>query len=89
MSDDEPEYLLLKWGTLKGWSVKTDASRAALHRYAEGPVSMSAMAQKDTAEQKQALCDLIDAIGGEIVNDWSGEKMSKEDAKKYVMEYDT
>lgn len=83
------EYLLLKWGTLKGWNIQSEAALAAAKRYAEGGVSMSAMAQQDTPEQKQALCDLIDAIDGPITNDWSGETMSKDEAKAYVLEYRT
>lgn len=83
------EYLLLKWGTLKGWNLgENEAARAAAQRYDEaGPVLMSAMAQHDTPEQKQALCDIIDAINGPITNDWSGEEMTKDEAKKYVLEY--
>lgn len=81
------EYLLLKWGTLKGWNLETEASKAAAQRYADFGMSMSAMAQHDSPEQKQALCDLIDAVDGPITNDWSGEKMTKEEAKKYVLEY--
>ena len=45
------------------------------------------MLQKDTQEQKEILCKVIDLIDGEIENDWSGEIMSKEEAKKYIMEY--
>jgi len=83
------EHLTLKWGTLKGWDLESDASMAALRKYVEGgEVSMSCMAQHDTDAQKQALCELIDAVDGEIVNDWSGEPMTKEDAKKYVMEWE-
>jgi hypothetical protein len=86
MSDRE--YLLLKWGTLKGWSVKTDASKVALQRYIDaGPQSLSAMCQHDNDAQKQALLDLIDTVNGKIQNDWSGEIMTKEEAKKYIMEY--
>lgn len=81
------EHLLFKWGSLKAWNVESDAGRAALKRWFDGGVSMSAMAQHDTPEQKQALCDLIDAINGEIQNDWTGEIMSKDEAKKYVLEY--
>lgn len=84
------EYLLLKWGTLKAWDVAgNDKAMDALRRYHDAPVSMSAMAQHDTPEQKRAICDLIDSIDGEIVNDWSGEAMTKDEAKKYVMEYGT
>lgn len=83
------EYLLLKWGTFKGWKLESDASLAAANRYIEaGKVSASAMMQHDTPEQKQALCDLIDVIDGPITNDWSGEEMTKDEAKKYVLEYD-
>ena len=81
------EYLLLKWGTLKGWNIQSPAALAAAKRYSEGGMSLSAMAQRDTDEQKQALCDLIDAIDGSITNDWSGEQMTKDEAKKYVLEY--
>lgn len=81
------ESLLLKWGTLKGWDLETDRSREALKKYADFGMKFSAMSQHDTPEQKAALCDLIDAIDGEIQNDWSGEMMTKEEAKRYVMEY--
>lgn len=81
------EHLLLKWGTLKGWLVETETSRAALKKYAEFGMSLGAMQQRDTPDQKQALCDLIDAIDGPIENDWSGETMTKDAAKKYVLEY--
>jgi hypothetical protein len=81
------ESLLLKWGTIKGWNVETDKSREALRRWADGGISMSAMAQRDTPEQVDAICDLIDAIDGEIQNDWSGEMMTKDEAKKYIREY--
>jgi len=33
------------------------------------------------------LCEVIDLIDGEIQNDWTGEKMTKDEAKKYVLEY--
>lgn len=82
------DSLLLKWGTLKGWDLESEAALAAMQKYAEtGQHSYGAMQQRDTPEQKQALCDLIDAIDGEIQNDWSGEMMTKEQAKAYVMEY--
>lgn len=81
------ESLMLKWGTLKGWHLESDKSKEALRRYAEGGMALGAMQQHDTPEQKAAICDLIDAIDGEIVNDWSGERMTKDEAKKYVNEY--
>lgn len=85
----ETDELSLKWGTLKAWHFRSDAARAAAKAYAEaGPMSASAMAQHDTPEQKAALCNLIDVLNCDTVtNDWSGERMTKEEAKRYVMEY--
>ena len=91
VSDSSPagqEGITLKWGTLKGWSIKTEATRAALQAYMDaGPVCYSAMAQRDTPEQKQALCNAIDVVDGEIWNDWDGVAMTKDEAKAYVMNY--
>ena len=83
------ESLLLKWGTLKGWNLESDKSLDILRRYGELGASLSAMAQRDTQEQKQLICDLIDAVDGEITSDWTGEVMTKEEAKEYVMTYHT
>ena len=62
---------------------------AAIRRYHEiGRVSWGAMTQKDTDEQKACICEAIDALDSETVHlDWDGEDVSKEQAKKYVMEY--
>lgn len=38
-------------------------------------------------EQIEALCTIVDAVDGNIINDWSGEKMSKDEAKAYIREY--
>lgn len=81
------EYLLLKWGGIKGWELETDTSKAALQEWAKDGVSMSAAMQDDSPEQKQAICKLIDALDGTIKNDWTGEVMTKDEAKRYVMEY--
>lgn len=83
------DSLTLKWGTLKAWDLKSDAARAAAQRYLEtGEHSMSAMGQRDTAEQKAALCGLIDALDAETVYlDWDGKDVSKDEAKAYVMDY--
>lgn len=81
------ESLLLKWGTLKGWKLERDETKKIMQRYADLGMSMGAMQQRDTPEHKAIICELIDAIDGEIQNDWSGEKLTKDKAKKYVMEY--
>lgn len=83
------DHLTLKWGTLKSWRVTRDTPAwDALQRYSNGGMCMSAMMQRDTPEQKQALCDLIDAIDCETIgNDWEGTQMSKDEAKAYVLGY--
>lgn len=83
------DSLTLKWGTLKAWDLKSDAALKAAQRYADiGEHSMGAATQHDTAEQKQALCDLIDALDCETVYlDWDGKDVSKDEAKRYVTEY--
>ena len=85
----ETGYIALKWGTLKRWNVTTDKGMELLKKYHEIGLSLSAMAQDDTPEQKQIICDLIDECDNPqgIYLDWDGEYVSKEEAKKYVMEY--
>jgi len=88
--DGRPESLTLKWGTLKDWNLTKDGPAfAALKRYHEcGSVSMSAATQRDTDEQKQAICDIIDALNADTVYlDWDDKTVSKDEAKRYVMEY--
>lgn len=82
------EYLALKWGTMKEWRIETERSKAAYQKYVDAGMSFSAMEQQHTAAHKQALCELIDAIDGEIRNDWSGSLMTKDEAKRYVLRQD-
>lgn len=81
-------YILLKWGTIKGWSNINQATVDALQKWQDLGVTLSAMSQHNTEEQKKLLCDAIDAHDGTISNDWSGEDYTKDQAKKYIMEYD-
>lgn len=84
------ERLILKWGTVKGWDNLSEKSIEALHKWADGGISMSAAAQRDTPGQKAALCHAIDVIsknGGMIWNDWDGREMTAEAAKSYIMGY--
>ena len=83
------ESLTLKWGTLKGWDIESDAPFAILKEYASHGRSMSVMAQRDTPAQKELLCQLIDRIDGPIFNDWEGREMTKDEAKEYVRNYGT
>lgn len=81
------ESLLLKWGTVKGWDDLSEKSQAIMQRYFSDGVPVSAMGDHPDDARKAILCELIDQIDGEIQNDWTGKMMSKDEAKKYVLEY--
>lgn len=88
MMGERTESLTLKWGTLKAWKFCQPTTRELLQRYEEIGMSWGAMQQQDTPEQKQLICDLIDAGDFDTVYlDWDGEHVSKERAKEYVMNY--
>jgi len=84
------EHLTLKWGSLKSWDFEgNDACVELLKEYYEDGVSISAMMQHDTKKQKELICQMIDKGNfDEVYLDWDDKYVSKEDAKKYVMEYD-
>lgn len=82
------DYLALKWGTLKSWKLETPESLEIMWQYLEQGTNLSAMAQRDTEEQKNLICRLIDVVDCEtIYNSWSGEEMTKEQAKEYILNY--
>ena len=87
MSDND-DYLLLKWGTLKGYRLAlNEKCLEKVREWSALGSSLSAMDQYDTPEQKALLCEAIDLFDGEIMNDWSGNKYTKEEAKDYIMGY--
>lgn len=86
-SEQAVDSLSLKWGTLKSWDIHSEKGIALLRRYHEIGSSLSAMAQRDTPEQKDIICELIDCCAGDIYMDWDGEFVSKEKAKEYVRNY--
>lgn len=61
-----------------------------LQRWNNEGVSISAMTENVTDKKKEIICELIDTMqDGRIMNDWSGEAYTKDQAKKYIMEYRT
>lgn len=82
--------LTLKWGTLKSWNFSgSDACQILFEEYNNLGMCGSAMCQKDNQRQKEIICQLIDLCDGDTIYlEWDGEYVSKEDAKKYVIEYD-
>lgn len=83
----ESDYIILKWGTLKGWRINNPEAFDLLKKYGECGVSISAMTQRDTPEQKQMLCDLIRHHDGTIYLDWDGKFVTKEEAISYIEGY--
>lgn len=82
------DYLTLKWGTLKTWKLTSKKGHELLKKYHSFGFSFSAMAQHDTPEQKELICQMVDECGAsEIYLDWDDKYVSKDVAKKYVMEY--
>lgn len=89
-SEENNDYILLKWGTLKGWCFKNSPKAfEALKEYKSLGTSFSAMAQKDTDRQKEFICIMIDNVNGSITSDWSGEDFTnnRKGAKDYIMNY--
>lgn len=78
----------LKWGNIKGWSGFEENTPAgdALQRYLDSGQGLGAM-QRKTPEQREIICEVIDAIDGQIYDDWNGGTMTKDEAKDYVRNY--
>jgi hypothetical protein len=88
--ENNEDYLLLKWGTLKGYCFHNSPEAfEALKKYRLLGYSLSAMAQDDTPEQKELICIMIDKVNGPVTSDWSGEDWTenREAAKEYVLKY--
>ena len=82
------DRLTLKFGTWKSFDLHSDKALAAKAAYfASGERALSTMQHHDAPEQIERLCDWIDAIDGEINNDWTGETMTKDEAKRYIRDY--
>jgi hypothetical protein len=87
------EYLTLKWGTLKAWDFQQPKTQALFKEWCELGWTWSAdgcviALWRMTPRQKELICEIIDALDAETVHlDWDGVDVSKEDAKRYVMEY--
>jgi hypothetical protein len=81
-------YITLKWGTIKAWNFfDNPKAQGFLEEYFKIGSSASAMLQHDTPRQKELICKMIDAVPGKILLDWDRKRVTKKEAKKYVMEY--
>lgn len=85
---ENQDHITLKWGTLKSWHLHSEKGQELLRKYCDIGSCASAMAQRDTPEQKELICQMIDECNAETIHiEGDGVDVSKEDAKKYVMEY--
>ena len=85
---EREDHLSLKWGTLKAWNLNSEKGKELLKRYFELGSSPGAMTQNDTPEQKDLICQMIDECNAPTIYlDWDGIDVSKDEAKRYVMEY--
>lgn len=88
MAEHKQDHLTLKWGTLKSWSLNSDKGKELLQKYFDIGSCESVMLVKDTPEQKELICQMIDECGAPTIYlDWDGKEVSKDEAKKYVMGY--
>lgn len=78
------DYILLKWGTLKGWELHSEKGIKLSDEYIALGRSMGAMSQEDNSRQKQIILEMIDECNGSIQSDWSGEFFTKQGAKEYL-----
>lgn len=82
------EYLLLKWGSIKALDIP-NSNAAAVTAY-EAYASLGTRAGGARPDGHiEALCALVDALEDDayIVNDWSGDEYTKEQAKAYLRGY--
>ena len=79
--------LILKCGTVKGWSGLDEAAQIAMQKFSDLGMSMGAMQQEMTPDHIKALCGVVDVVDEPIYNDWSGEEMTRDEAKKYIREF--
>jgi hypothetical protein len=80
------DRLTLKFGTVKGWDLESDAAKKALDKWASYGVCAGCATHVDTEEQKKALFNLIEHMD-EIYLAWDGISVSREEAKEYVKKY--
>lgn len=81
------DYILLKWGSLKGWDLHSEKGKKLSDEYVSLGRSLSAMSQKDDPRQKEIILEMIDECNGSIQNDWDGEYYTKKKAKEYITGY--
>lgn len=85
MSDD---ILTLKFGSVKSWNLSSDnVAHEKILSLSDLPFRYLNGVRYLSEEQKNVVCEVIDLVDGQIILEWTGKSMSKEEAKAYVLNY--
>ena len=79
------DQMSLKFGQVKSWSLNTPEARRVGTIYIERAKATKWEDWDGSDEQKRLVCDIIDALDGRITSDWTGELITKDEAKRYIM----
>lgn len=84
------QELYLKWGTIKRYSFIDKEIIKLMDKFDSEGVSISIAVHKNTANQKQAILDIIDKMtdDDDIFNDFTDKRMTKKEAKEYILNYE-
>jgi len=81
------DYLLLKWGTVKAWEMENNPEAFNILKKYMKEAPYGCAFDHPSYDRKNLLCQVIDKFDGEIQLDWTGEKVEREKAKKYIRDY--
>lgn len=79
----ELDTLVLKWGRFKSGSFNNNSEAAKTLE------ELHNLDDADVHKEKVLTCRMIDEWNGYIYNWWHNRNMTKEEAKDYVMAYDS
>lgn len=86
--EDKKDYLTLKFGNIKYAELNSKEGKRLFKEYCKTLKGGGLIMQDNNPKRKEIVCKIIDEANIEFVmNDWTGRKMSKERAKRYIMKY--
>lgn len=86
--EDKKDYLTLKFGNIKYADLNSKEGKRLFKEYCKTLKGGGLIMQDNNPKRKEIVCKIIDEANVEFVyNDWTGKKMSKERAKRYIMKY--
>jgi tryptophan synthase alpha subunit len=85
---DKKDYLTLKFGNIKYADLNSKEGKRLFKEYCKTLEGGGLIMQDNNPKRKEIVCKIIDEANIDFVmNDWTGRKMSKERAKRYIMKY--